>query len=114
MPCNFTGCLGLVGVLLEAIAVGMDDEASPLCIFFTKLHGIIPFRPSNLLALYQFGSLELLMIVRESPRLNGRSYGFYVDNNTYYDDDRSHLTTCLCSKCERVLCAFCLCVYMQM
>ena len=98
MHCNFTGCLGLVAVLLEAIAVGMDDEASSLCIFFTKLRGIIPFRPSNLLALYQFGSLELLLIVRESPRLKGRSYGFYIANNTYYDDDRSHLTTYLCIK----------------
>ena len=75
MPCNFTACLGPVGLALETVAEVADDEAFPAVFFCTKSRGIIPSRPSSLFALYQFGSMDLLMIVRESPRLKGRSFG---------------------------------------
>ena len=58
---------------LKVVDEVMDgDRASSMAC--TKLYGIIPSRPSNLLALYQSASLNLLMIVRVSPCLKGRSY----------------------------------------
>ena len=76
MLCSFTACLGPVCTCVELGEVSEveDDEASTVFFFCTYLHGIIPTRPSYLFALYQFGSLDLLMNVRQSPRLNGRSY----------------------------------------
>ena len=84
MFCSFTARwgtplarLGPVCVALVAAAESVEDKASPVS-FFTWLNGIIPSWPSRLFALYQFGSLDLAMIVRVSPRLKGRSYDVII------------------------------------